>query len=194
MNPCWLRLAILIEIQIIFSKILFDKLYWSESSSTWSNRKTVLPDPRSSVTCDFRHFNLWIDMFRVIAGKHNTDKISTHNYQSLYGRYLGPRRFDNLNFLEIGLGCTMGYGPGKSLLAWREFLPKASISILEYDGECAEKFRNKVENLFIGDQSSFQVLDNLGKSAGPFDFIIDDGGHSRLQQVFDFIKFIIFIY
>jgi hypothetical protein len=76
----------------------------------------------------------------------------------------------------------MGYGPGKSLLTWREYLPKAKITYLEYDKTCAETFRDKVDNLYIGDQSDFDVLKKVGRS-GPFDVIVDDGGHSRRQQV-----------
>ena len=185
MNPSWLRFFVLFELQLIFIKVFWDKLNTSESRNA-QNQELIFSTHRQA-KCDFRHLNLWVDMFRTIASKHKTDKISTHNYQNLYGRYLGPIRFEPLNFLEIGLGCTMGYGPGKSLLAWREFLPNANISILEYDGVCAEKFRHKVEHLFIGDQSNFKVLENIGTTAGPFDFIVDDGGHSRLQQVSNFI-------
>lgn len=76
----------------------------------------------------------------------------------------------------------MNYGPGKSVLVWREFLPKARISILEFDAKCAESFRDKVEQLFTGDQSDFAKLAQVGK-AGPYDVIIDDGGHTNKQQV-----------
>lgn len=75
-----------------------------------------------------------------------------------------------------------GYTPGRSLLTWREYLPKAKITYLEYDKTCGETFRNKVDNLYIGDQSSFDVLKQVG-SSGPFDLIVDDGGHSRKQQI-----------
>ena len=64
--------------------------------------------------------------FASIGNKHGTDKTSAaayrdvtvgaHAYQFLYSKYLGPLRHDKLQLLEIGLGCNMNYGPGKSLL------------------------------------------------------------------------------
>ena len=76
----------------------------------------------------------------------------------------------------------MPYGPGKSLLLWKEFIPHAIINFMEYNRECAEKFRDKVNNLYIGDQSDFDFLKEL-EQAGPYDVIVDDGGHSRKQQI-----------
>lgn len=95
---------------------------------------------------------------------------------------IGPRRFENVHLLEIGLGCTMTYGPGKSLLTWREYLPNAKISVLEYDEKCANALSSHVDQLFTGDQSDFQVLDPVARG-GPYDIVIDDGGHTRKQQV-----------
>ena len=75
----------------------------------------------------------------------------------------------------------MGYGPGKSIILWKEFLTKARISVLEYNANCAQKFVSEVENLFTGDQSNFDVLNKVG-TFGPYDVIVDDGGHTRKQQ------------
>ena len=124
-----------------------------------------------------------VNDFYRIASKYGTDKVTDHSYHNVYGHYLAWRRNDPIDLLEIGLGCIMVYGPGKSLLAWREFLPNAKISILEYDGKCAKKFEDQVEHMFVGDQSDFNVLENVGKVGGPYDIIIDDGGHSNKQQV-----------
>ena len=43
-----------------------------------------------------------IDLFKRIATKHDCD---THDYEYLYGHLLGHKRLENLNLLEIGLGC-----------------------------------------------------------------------------------------
>lgn len=98
----------------------------------------------------------------------------------------GPLRNKEINFFEIGLGCNMGYGPGKSMLTWKEYMPKVQISYLEYDRACAEPFKDKVKNLYIGDQSDFNLLKEIGKT-GPYDVIVDDGGHSRKQQIHSLI-------
>lgn len=124
----------------------------------------------------------WINEFYSIALKYGTDKISDHRYDYIYGSYLGPLRHKRIDLLEIGLGCTMTYGPGRSLSTWREFLPLARITILEYDRHCAEKFRSEVEQLFIGDQADFELLDKVAQN-GPYNVIIDDGGHTNRQQV-----------
>lgn len=130
-----------------------------------------------------------IDLFFKIASNLGIDKIH-HRYFNLYGIYLGPLRHKPLNFLEIGLGCTMKYGPGKSLLAWRQFLthPETRISYIEFNRECAEKFNPPVvHNMFIGDQSDFDFLERVGKEGGPYDVIVDDGGHKRTFQVNSFL-------
>ena len=123
-----------------------------------------------------------IDEFKQIGDKYGTDKTEAHDYHNMYGTVLGPMKNKRLSLLEIGLGCTMPYGPGRSIPVWREFLPKVKVSILEYDGNCAEKFRSKVEQLFIGDQSDFKTLKEVAKG-GPYDVIVDDGGHQVMQQI-----------
>jgi len=123
-----------------------------------------------------------IELFKRLGNKYGTDKISTHNYHYLYGANIGQYRDLEINFLEIGLGCD-GNGAGKSLSLWKEFIPKASIYIMEYDAECAEPFRKQVKQLFTGDQSDLNVMKNIGKEVGHFDVVVDDGGHSRKQQV-----------
>ena len=50
--------------------------------------------------------------FHVISTASKTDKTG---YRELYECYLGPRRHDAIRLLEVGLGCTMPYGPGASL-------------------------------------------------------------------------------
>jgi hypothetical protein len=98
---------------------------------------------------------------------------------------LAPFRDKKLKFLEIGLGCGMPYGPGRSLLLWRKYFthPKTEIVYLEHNRTCAEKFRDKVDKLFIGDQADFGILEKVGKEGGPYDVIVDDGGHKTSQMV-----------
>lgn len=127
----------------------------------------------------------YTNLFYKIASNLGIDKIS-HRYHNLYGTHLGPLRHKPLNFLEIGLGCTMNYGPGKSLLAWKQYLtnPDTKISYIEFDRDCALKFNPPVvHKMFIGDQANFEFLDRVGHEAGPFDFIVDDGGHKRTHQI-----------
>ena len=78
-----------------------------------------------------------------------------------------------MNFLEIGLGCGMGYGPGKSIPVWKEFMPNANISILEYNEACARPFENQVKNLFVGDQSDLSLMKKIGDLRNCFNLVID---------------------
>ncbi|EFN54136.1 hypothetical protein CHLNCDRAFT_135522 [Chlorella variabilis] len=101
-----------------------------------------------------------------------TDKVTDHAYHYAYTRYLSHVRFTDLRMLEIGLGCDMGYGPGASLKLWHAFLPCAKISFVEYDRECAVKWKDSVKKeaggkLYIGN----------------FDMIVDDGSHDPGHQL-----------
>ena len=111
-----------------------------------------------------------IEIFKKIALKHGTDKVTTHHYEYVYGQIVGLIRYEKINFLEIGLGCGMGYGPGKSIPVWKEFMPNATISILEYNEACARPFESQVKHLFVGDQSDLSLMKQIGEF-GVFLFI-----------------------
>jgi hypothetical protein len=124
-----------------------------------------------------------INQFKSLGDKSGTDKTTFHHYEHLYGQHIGQYRDSKINFLEIGIGCGMGYGAGKSLPVWKEFLPLANIYEMEFNAPCAEEFRSKVKQLFTGDQSDLSLLKKIGDEVGHFEVIVDDGGHSRKQQV-----------
>lgn len=81
----------------------------------------------------------------------------------MYGTLVAHLTDKKFNFLEIGLGCDHNsLSEGKSIGVWREYLPHAIFSLLEFNQKCAEPFRSKVDNLFIGDQSDLDLLKVLG--------------------------------
>ena len=53
--------------------------------------------------------------FYRLAHSLGTDKVTSHQYQTLYEKYLEPIKDHSLRLLEVGLGCGMSYGPGVSL-------------------------------------------------------------------------------
>ena len=132
--------------------------------------------------------------FAEIAGSEQSDKVTPskfkswepHDYAGLYQRHLGARRATPTRLLEIGLGCLMPQGAGRSIPIWRRFLPCASVSILDYAAECAEPFRPQLEGLFLGDQSNAAVLDAAVLAGAPYDVIIDDGSHNSVHQIKSF--------
>jgi hypothetical protein len=140
--------------------------------------------------------------FLEIATKWGTDKVTTHHYNhsesfhhsmvlkptnfTVYEKYLEPIRDQPLKMLEIGLGCDMGYGPGKSYYTWLEFLPNVDLYYIEYNKECVEKWSQNMTNvkIFTGSQSDVDFLNKfINSSGGGFDIIIDDGGHTMEQQI-----------
>lgn len=118
-----------------------------------------------------------------------TDKVRNHNYQTFYTKYFelgwpgsAGLRYQVHKLLEIGLGCDMNYGPGRSAYIWRAYFPSAKIWFAERDGECVMKHKDKLASMNIstvtGDQSSIKTLNKwVDEMGGNFDVIIDDGGH-----------------
>ncbi|MEQ9332372.1 class I SAM-dependent methyltransferase [Thalassobaculum sp.] len=104
-----------------------------------------------------------------------------HHYFDVYERHLARFRGTECRMLEFGVM------DGGSLVMWSEYLgPKAQIigvdinpKTKQYDG-----IRPNV-SVMIGNQSSQAVLDEIAL-LGPFDIVIDDGGHTARQQISTF--------
>lgn len=129
------------------------------------------------------------NIFHRTASVIETDKVTVHNYETLYSKYfeLMQNRLHVRRIFEIGLGCNMGYGPGHSIKLWRLFFPNAEIWMAEYDQACADKYRGELLNagvkIVTGDQADLRTLRSwVNITGGNFDVIIDDGGHSSMQQ------------
>jgi hypothetical protein len=100
-----------------------------------------------------------------------------------------------LQVLEIGLGCGQS-NVGAGVRLWNEVFKnsqgrKLDLHVMEYDGTCARLWEQKWAKafphvnlrLFTGDQSSEVALKAiLNQSGGGYDAIVEDGGHSMLQQ------------
>ena len=160
--------------------------------------------PSGPVACSMSDGpSFWSLGLRVVTDKVTLPAGSTpsasHAYQFAYERYLRPVRCEPLALLEVGLGCDMIYArsaspTGHSVALWLEWLPRARISVFEYDAACARaffrddplrlgaEFRERA-TLVTGDQSREADLLSAMRELGPQDVIIDDGGHSMLQQV-----------
>ena len=81
-----------------------------------------------------------------------------------------------IKLLEIGLGCNMNYGAGKSVKVWRELFihPRFQLWEAEFDEACARKHHNSSEySLLVGDQGDVATLNRwVEESGGKFDIII----------------------
>lgn len=99
--------------------------------------------------------------------------------------FLGQLQTKNgqIRIFEIGVGCGMPHGAGKSILTWKEFIPdRLRLSMLDFDAKCAKDFSHQIDKLYIGSQSNMTLLNEIVRD-GPYDMIIDDGSHSRSNQV-----------
>ena len=94
-------------------------------------------------------------------------------YEKIFNKYIDKK----IKVVEIGIG------DGGSLFMWKNFFgKKAKIIGVELNPEAKklEKFGFKIYN---GDQSSQIFWKNFYKKIGKVDILVDDGGHTNLQQV-----------
>jgi len=133
--------------------------------------------------------------FYAIAKEAGTDKVTTHSYQNMYDKYLPELRRKKIKMLEIGLGCDMNYGPGKSLKVWQKYFETygAELHFIEVDAVCAAKWQSSYPNIkfWAGSQKDVAFLDTVKAGTGganQFDLIIDDGGHTMSQQKISMIN------
>lgn len=84
-----------------------------------------------------------------------------------------------LKLLEIGVQN------GGSLFTWRQYFPQATITGIDIDPACSQ-FEEENIRVFIGDQADVGFLESVNRAAGPYDIIIDDGGHTMNQQITSF--------
>ncbi len=82
----------------------------------------------------------------------------------------------------------IGVLDGGSLKLWRKYFdPGAKIVGLDINPEC-KRYEDAERNVFveIGDQADPEFLARVQEKHGPFDIIIDDGGHTTAQQTISF--------
>lgn len=106
---------------------------------------------------------------------YSSSKHSTYFdvYDELFKSYVGKP----ITFLEIGVAN------GGSLFMWREFFgPQSRIIGVDLNPEVAV-WRDYDFEIYIGDQSDPKFWENLLKEVGPIDIVLDDGGHTFLQQI-----------
>ena len=82
----------------------------------------------------------------------------------------------------------VGIGDGGSLFMWKKFLgKKARIIGIELNPD-AKKLEKKGFKIFIGDQSDPKFWKKFYRDVGKVDILIDDGGHTNIQQITTFME------
>lgn len=103
------------------------------------------------------------------------------HYFEIYDQHLSRFRGESFTMLEIGVFH------GGSLEMWRSYFGKrVRIVGFDIDGRTRELAAPPQISIEIGDQSDREDLRSLADKYGPFDVIIDDGGHTMEQQLTSF--------
>ena len=112
----------------------------------------------------------------------NTGKVInkwTH-YFEVYDRHFSKYRDKEIVVLEIGTYY------GGSLQMWKHYFgSKAKIYGIDINPNCKQLEEENIK-IFIGSQSDKNFLEKVKKEIPPIDILIDDGGHTMLQQIVSF--------
>ena len=118
-----------------------------------------------------------------IGKRYKTDKINENvNYTKPYEKYFEELRGKKLKILEIGVKH------GAGLLTWNEYFPYATVYGMDNwlkvnkSNDVINEMNAQNIRIFVGDQSNISDLNKLIDLYNKFDIIIDDGGHTMMQQ------------
>ncbi|MBY0537557.1 MAG: class I SAM-dependent methyltransferase [Chitinophagaceae bacterium] len=113
----------------------------------------------------------------------NNDKRLIHkwaHYFEIYERHFAKYRNKPITILEIGVF------QGGSLQMWKSYFGhSAQIFGVDIEPRCKEFEEDNIQ-IFIGSQSDPQFLESLKTKIPKVDILIDDGGHTMLQQITTF--------
>ncbi len=105
--------------------------------------------------------------------------VKWEKYFPVYENYFKKFKDKKIIFVEIGIFN------GGSLQMWKEYFGKeAKIIGIDINSEC-KRFENLDKNIFveIGNQSDETFWDSFFNKYGKVDIILDDGGHTNLDQI-----------
>ena len=102
------------------------------------------------------------------------------HYFEIYDRHFSKYRNKDIVLLEIGTF------QGGSLQMWKHYFgPKAKIYGIDINPNCKLVEEENI-TIMIGSQSDRNFLKKVLKDIPPIDILIDDGGHTMLQQIVSF--------
>ncbi|MES2948360.1 MAG: glycosyltransferase [Pseudomonadota bacterium] len=102
------------------------------------------------------------------------------HYFEIYERHFSQFRNKSISLLEFGVLH------GGSLQMWKHYFgPGTQIYGADINPRCAELAEENI-TILLADQESRESLQHLCKTLPKFDIIIDDGGHTMVQQMTTF--------
>ena len=105
-----------------------------------------------------------------------------HHYFAIYHETLAGLRDRPIRLLEIGVDR------GGSLRMWHDYFAEGSVIVgIDIDVSCLDAADpDRDIHVRIADQSDPSQLLTIADEFGPFDIVIDDGGHTAGQQIGSF--------
>ncbi|RPD50842.1 hypothetical protein [Paracnuella aquatica] len=98
------------------------------------------------------------------------------HYFEIYERYFAAYRGQRINILEIGISH------GGSIQLWKKYFgEQVHIYAIDINPDC-KKLEEENTTIFIGSQSDPDFLQQVSAQMPELDIIIDDGGHTMIQQ------------
>jgi len=102
------------------------------------------------------------------------------HYFDVYDRHFSKYRNKEIVIVEVGVS------QGGSLQMWKSYFgDKARIYGVDIDERCKD-FEEENVKIFIGSQSDRAFLQKIKGEIPPIDILIDDGGHTMVQQIVTF--------
>ncbi|MGI8951850.1 MAG: class I SAM-dependent methyltransferase [Chitinophagaceae bacterium] len=102
------------------------------------------------------------------------------HYFEIYEKYFSKYKGQEINMLEIGISY------GGSLQLWKKYFgDNVHIYAIDINPEC-KKLEEENTTIFIGSQSDTKFLKDVLQQLPPLDIVIDDGGHTMIQQKISF--------
>ena len=98
-------------------------------------------------------------------------------YFEVYDQIFEKYKEKKIVFVEVGVLN------GGSLEIWKKYFhPESRIIGIDLNPD-TKKFEKNGFEIYIGDQSNPQFWGNFFKEVGNIDILLDDGGHTNLQQI-----------
>jgi len=119
-------------------------------------------------------------MRQIFDSLHNKLIHKWDHYLEVYDLYFNKYRGKEVHVLEIGIS------QGGSIELWKKYFGDSlHLYGVDINPRCKELEENGV-TIFIGEQEDKDFLRRLKNSIPKLDILIDDGGHTMLQQIITF--------
>jgi methyltransferase family protein len=120
-----------------------------------------------------------LETFDIYASYRKAKYLSVKHssYFQVYEELLSRYRNTKCTFVEVGVLN------GGSLFMWRDYLgPEARIIGIDLN-PLAKQWESAGFEIHVGDQGDPRFWDHFFASVGDVDVILDDGGHTNVQQI-----------